>query len=439
MGGTWRTVIVGLAVAAMALAWVGVDAVQRASPGVGPGVGEDRDAAYAVIGALGLGVLALWVVFTRLSRHFRDIGQLDGDLGALRGRGELPAGWQGRSDELGRLAAAVGDLLRRDRRAGGRGEDKLAAVVAALEEPVLLLTDTGRIAALNGPASRMLGTVVAPGMDVYDLLDRPELFRAIERARDAGQPVSAVLRRNDGREFPARVADLGLQAGVAIVVPLRASDVRALLPPETGVRRAARAPHLGDGEPLGAVPLVALSVATDTAGRVTGVGTVRLSGGRVFRTVSLDLTLDPGEGVPPPGARPFADAWPVIAEALRNVAVAGLDAEAALAALAGEVERAGLPPFDPPPALDLGRIAAALDPALAGLDPARLAAALGVVHEDGPAGAPLALLTAEIAAALLLRLDAQGVRTLGEARALAPSPSPPPAEEGSPREFSPDL
>lgn len=428
MGGTWRTVVVGLAVAAMALAWIGVDAVQRA----GPGAGEDRDAAFALIAVLGLGVVALWVVFARLSRHFRDIGQLGGDFGALRGRSELPAAWQGRSDELGRLAAAVGELLRRDRRAGGRGEEKLAAVVAALEEPVLLLTDTGRIAALNGPATRMLGAVVAPGMDVYDLLDRPELFRAIERARDAGQPVPAVLRRNDGREFPARVADLGLQAGVAIVVPLRASDVRALLPPETGVRAAPRAPHLGEGEPLGTMPLVALSVATDAGGRVTGVGTVRLSGGRVFRTVSLDLTLDPGEGVSPPGARPFADAWPVIAEALRNAAVAGLDVDAALAALVGEVERAGLPPFDPPPALDLGRIAAALDPALAGLDPPRLSAALGVVHGEGPAGAPHALLTAEIAAALLRRLDAQGVRTLGEARALALAPSAAPGEKGAP-------
>ncbi|HEY0837664.1 MAG TPA: hypothetical protein VGE72_27360, partial [Azospirillum sp.] len=112
MGGAWRTAVVGLAVAAVALAWVGVDAVRR--------TGEDRDAAFALMGGLGVGILALWVVFARLSRLFRDIGRLHGDLGALRGRAEMPADWTGRDDELGRLAGAVADLLRRDRRAGGR-------------------------------------------------------------------------------------------------------------------------------------------------------------------------------------------------------------------------------------------------------------------------------------------------------------------------------
>ncbi|MGQ9367335.1 exonuclease domain-containing protein [Azospirillum sp. ST 5-10] len=427
MGGTWRVAILGLAVAGLAIAYLGVDVAQR--------TGADAEAFATDMAAAGLGVIALWFVFARLSRHFRDMERLRDDLAALRHLPGPPGSWDGgRMDELGRLADAVAEAFRRERRAGGRAGDRLAAVAMALEEPVLTLDENGRIATLNAAAARLLGNNAAPGMDVYDHIDRPALFRAIEQARAAGELAAATLARRDGSEFPARVADLGLGAGVAVVFPVRPPEYR----PARAAVPAGRA-HGADHEPLGTLPMTALWVATSEpqtgGGRVVGVGTVRLSGGRVFRTVSFDLLVDTGEPLPAAaaaahgiaplalaGARPFAEVWPVVAEALRGSLVVGVGVEAALAALGREVERAGIGPFEAPPALDLGRLAAALDPALdlaaAEPDLPALAAAVGVEHHEGPNGTPHALLAAELASVLVHRLDARGIATLGETRAL---------------------
>lgn len=410
MGGTWRAVVLGLAVVGMALVWLASELVRRA--------GDDRGSFVLAVAAAGLGVLALWWVFSRLVRHFRDLERLASDLSALRHRSDLPADWQARPDEVGRVAAALAELLHRERRTGDGG-GRLATVAAALEEPVLVLSDLGRIALLNPAAARLFGPSVAVGMDVYDVLDRPELFRAIERARGAGQPVPATLRGPGGAELPVQVVDFGLQAGVALVFPFHPA-ARPLLPARPSVATPAAAPAIGEHEPLAALPMVALSV-EQAGGRVVGVGTVRLSGARVFRTVSLDVPVNPGEPVPG-GARPFATAWPVIAEALHHAVVVGVDVDAALAALRMEIGRAGLPAMEEPPALDLRRLAAALDPASAGKDLMALATHFGVApHPNGPH----ALLTAELAAALLRRLAERGITTLGEARALAPYPTLP--------------
>lgn len=412
--------ILGLAVAGMALAYLANELVQRA--------GADGGAFVLAMTVAGIGVLALWWVFSRLVRHFRDLGRLGADLAALRHRNELSADWETRGDEVGRLAAALGELLRRERRTGGGG--RLGAVATALEEPLVVLGDTGRIALLNPAAVRLFGPGVLVGMDVYDLLDRPDLFRAIERARGAGQPVSALLRGPGGAELPAQVVDLGLQAGVALVFPFRPS-AHPLLPARPTAAEAAAAPGVDEREPLAALPMLALWVAT-AADRVVSVATMRLSGARIFRTVSLDVPVNPGEPVPAAalaahgltaeemaGARPFAAAWPVIAEALRHCVVVGVDVDAALAALRAELERTGLPPLDEPPTLDLRHVAAALDPASVDMDLPGLAARFGVVHHAGPAGAPHALLTAELASAMIRCLDERGAATFGEATTLA--------------------
>ncbi|HYG87401.1 MAG TPA: DNA polymerase III subunit epsilon [Azospirillum sp.] len=413
MGGTWRAVMLGLAVAAMALAYLANELAQR---------GVD----YTALAVMGFGVLALWWAFSRLGRHFRDLDRLCGDLTALRHRRELAGDWETRRDELGRLAAALAELLKRERRGLGLDGDRLGTVAAVLEEPLVLLTETGRIALLNPAAQRLFGAGVAAGTDIYDVIERSDLFRAIERARGAGKPVAARLHTAGGAELPVQVADMGLQAGVALVFPFRPTGHPVL--PAVAVQPATAVSAVGEHEPLMALPMVALWVAVAQA-RVVGIGTVRLSGARIFRTVSLDVLVDPGEPVPASelaahgiagldDARPFAAVWPVIDEALRHCVVVGLGVDAALAALRAERERAGLPDVGEQPALDLGRIAAALDPASAGKDLHGLAARFAVVHHEGPAGGPHALLTAELASVLLRRLDERGVTTFGEAQAL---------------------
>ena len=95
-GGAWRGAVLGLAMAGMALAYLGVE--------IGRLAGDDRKAYYTDMAAVGLGVLALWVAFTRLNRHFRDLGRLRDDLSTARGRAAL--GTDARDDEAGQ--ASVG-------------------------------------------------------------------------------------------------------------------------------------------------------------------------------------------------------------------------------------------------------------------------------------------------------------------------------------------
>ncbi|MBP2293500.1 exonuclease domain-containing protein [Azospirillum rugosum] len=434
-GGAWRSAVLGLAVAGLAFAYLGMD--------IGRLVGDDREAYYTDMGAVALGVVALWAAFARLGRHFREVERLRDALAAPRGRLAVDLAKDARDDEAGRLAKAAAEALRHDRPgAAAGGGARLTGVMAALEEPVVVLDDFGRVELLNAAAAGQLG--IAVGADIYDHLSRPELFRAIERARESGQMVSALLRRAQGGEIQVRVRDLGLQAGVALVFPARSVNTPALLAGDRVVLRPlSRAPHLGDEEPLLTLPMVSLWVATtgeadgdDRA--VVAVGTVRLAGPRVFRSLSLDLFVDPGRPIPAEatarhgvtdamvqGARSFAESWPVIAEALHGCMVVGLDVDAALDALERDFVRAGpagtleRPTLERPLSLDLGRLATALDRSLEGAPLDRLCAAFGIAPHPRPDVFAPALIQAELAAAILLQLDGRGIDSHGAARAFA--------------------
>lgn len=434
-GGTWRGTIIGLVVVGLALAWLGAEVARL--------VGDDADAYTLDMAAAGVGALALWWVFVRLGRHFAELGRLSAHLAEAGGRGNPLEDWDGPADgEAGRVLQAAADALRRERRASGRGEAGVGTVLRVIAEPVAILAENGRIGFINPAAAALLGDAAA-GRSVYEAIDRPDLFHAIERARGAGHPVAATLRRRDGVALDVRVADLGLRSGVALLFE-RTMPVAPLPPPATSARAdRGRGPHLGDSEPLATLPLVALWVlATDAdpeAGRAVAIGTVRLSGPRVFRTLSLDLLVDPGVPVPGPivarhhldpaavaGARDFPAVWPVLAEALHGCALIGFEVETTLDLLRRERERSGLGPWRPASALDLGRLAAVVDPASAGGDIAALAAAFGVAPDPRNATFAPALDTAHLAAAVLTRLIDGGVTTHGQALAVAGvSPAPP--------------
>lgn len=426
-GGAWRSAVLGFAVAGMAFAFLGVE--------IGRLAVADPERSLLDMGAVGLGVLALWMAFARLNRHFRDLDRLRDTLSAWRGRSAASLAADAKEDEAGDLARAAAEALRHGRHGESRPGERLAGVIAALEEPVVVLDDFGRIDTLNPAASAHLG--LEAGADIYDHLSRPELFRAIERAREDGQMVSALLRRAQGGEVPVRVKDLGLQSGIALVFPAKAGEVPPRLSGERRLLRPnARPIHLGDEDPLPALPMVSLWIATASGhleeGAVVAVGTVRMVGPRVFRSLSLELFIDPGAPIPAEGtavhgvtaamvegARPFAAAWPVIADALRGCAVVGVGVEASLGTLARACRDAGLPEPEAPPTLDLARLAAALDPALEGASLDRLAAAFGIATDRRMGSFAPALVEAELAAVLLKQLDRRGIATHGQARAFA--------------------
>ncbi|CAO3351907.1 PAS domain-containing protein [Azospirillum palustre] len=428
-GGVWRVVMLGLAVTAAALVFLGVEITQLAA--------DDRTAFTRGLAICGLGLLLVWFVFSRLSRHFRDLDRLSDRLSGARNRVDL----EPMSGELARLSEAV-NLARGSERGlgegllgGGRIDRAMRAALALSDDPLLILDEQGRVEQLNPAASRLLG--VEEGADIGKSLLRDDLARAMERARGGGAPVTAVLRRTEDGELSARVADLGLSAGVLLSFPARGMAHAAGLSGKRtlSLRPAQPATPLGDDEPLAALPFVALWVATAgveaDGGPVIAVGTVRLVGSRIFPTVSLALLIDPIEPVPAEaaarhgigtamvaGERPFAAVWPAIQEALHNCIAVGIGIDSATAALARSAALAGIAEPALPPTLDLGALAAALDPALAGASPDRLAEAFALPRHPrtGPQGEARA--QAELAVALLSRLTERGVVTQGQARAL---------------------
>ncbi|WP_042696165.1 PAS domain-containing protein [Azospirillum sp. B506] len=441
-GGVWRVVMLGLTVAAAALVFLGVEITQLAA--------ADRTAFTRGLAICGLGLLAVWFVFSRLSRHFRDIDRLSDRLSGTRGGIDLEPLSGGHGGELARLAEAVrlvrggecgpGIGLPGDGPLGsGRMGRALRASLALSDDPLLIVDEQGRVEQLNAAAVRLLG--LEEGGDVGKALFRDDLARAMERARGSGAPVTAVLRRTEDGELSARVADLGLGAGALLSFPVRGMAHAAGLSGKRtlSLRPAQPTTPLGDDEPLAALPFVALWVATagvePDGGPVIAVGTVRLVGSRIFPTVSLALLIDPIDPVPAEatarhgigtemvaGERPFAAVWPAIREALHNCIAVGIGVDAALAALARSAAQAGIADPALSPSLDLGILAGALDPALAGASPERLAEVFALPHHRGNAsrGGPQseALAQAELAVALLSRLTERGVVTQGQARAL---------------------
>ena len=437
-GGVWRVVMLGLAVTAAALVFLGVEITQLAA--------DDRTAFTRGLAICGLGLLSVWFVFSRLSRHFRDLDRLSDRLSGARNRVDL----EPMSGELARLAVAV-SMARGSERGlgegslgsppghgplgGGRIDRALRAALALSDDPLVVLDEQGRVEQLNPAASRLLA--LEEGADIGKSLLRDDLARAMERARGGGVPITAVLRRTEDGELSARVADLGLSAGVLLSFPARGmAHAAGLSGKRTLSLRPAQPPSpLGDEEPLAALPFVALWVATagveEGSGPVIAVGTVRLVGSRIFRTVSLALLIDPVEPVPAEaaarhgigtamvaGERPFAAVWPAIQEALHNCIAVGIGIDSAIAALARSAALAGIAEPALPLTFDLGALAAALDPALAGASPDRLAEAFALPRHPrtGPQGEARA--QAELAVALLSRLTERGVVTQGQARAL---------------------
>ncbi|PWC81205.1 DNA polymerase III subunit epsilon [Azospirillum sp. TSH100] len=437
-GGVWRVVMLGLAVAAAALVFLGVEITQLAA--------DDRTAFTRGLAICGLGLLSVWFVFSRLSRHFRDLGRLSDRLSGARSRIDLEPLSGGRGGELARLAEAASlargggngladGPLGNGPLGGGRMDRALRAALVLSDDPLLILDEQGRVEQLNPAAARLLA--VEEGADIGKSLQRDDLARAMERARGSGAPVTAVLRRTEDGELSARVADLGLSAGTLLSFPARGMAHAAGLSGKRtlSLRPAQLATPLGDEEPLAALPFVALWVATageePDDGPVIAVGTVRLVGSRIFPTVSLTLLIDPVDPVPASatarhgidtamvaGERPFAAVWPAIQEALHNCIAVGIGVDLGLAALARSAAQGGIADPALPPSLDLGALAGALDPALAGASPDRLADALALPRHSrkGPQGE--ALFQAELAVALISRLTDRGIVTQGQARAL---------------------
>jgi DNA polymerase-3 subunit epsilon/CBS domain-containing protein len=183
--------------------------------------------------------------------------------------------------------------------------------------------------------------------------------------------------------------------------------------------------------PLSSLNAVVLDLETtglDTAtAHVVQFGAVRVSAGRIERSDVFDELVDPQVPIPESAtaihgigdedvaaAPDFAAIMPKFADWAGACVVLGYSIGFDFAMLKAEHDRAGLP-WKPPRGLDIAHLVQLLSPALPSTSLDTVAAWLGINIRDRHRALGDALLTAEILLALLPRLRAKGIVTLGEA------------------------
>jgi DNA polymerase-3 subunit epsilon len=379
-----------------------------------------------------------------LTRHFRALETVRGLAVTLRGRGpEAAPGPLGTTanDEAGRMRNAILELTALWRAERSAPDDRLEAVLGAVGEAIVVVTDQGQVSLVNGLAMAALGAhEIEVGTSVFAALRRVSLVAAMERARATAAPVTAQLELLTGETFEATVVDLHDHGGAvlcftapeAVQVHLRRLDH------DLSLHDTPPTPEpVSDDTRLDALPVVVLD--TETTGldvnrdRIVSVGAVRLHGTRVYRAAVLDELVNPGvpiaarsvaihgiTGAMVAEAPAFADMLPALEELIDGVVVVGHNIAFDLAMLDRECALATVE-WRAPPALDTLLLAAALDKDARDLNLEAVAERAGVDVHGRHTALGDSLVTAEVYLSLLPRLAEHGITTLGEARAFAQS------------------
>jgi len=401
-------------------------------------------AVAALVGAA-LALAGLWVAHGLLDRHFDELEHLRGDLLVAAGTGtELPRYWaepRRSADEIRRVAAAAGDAIGRHRLARTTLDARLAVVVGAAAEGLVVSTETGLVSLVSAAALARFGAGghLVLGTSLYGVFDRRDVAEAVSRARAEGRPVQARLRTVEGEPVAVRVADLGDHAGFLIsFLALDTAGEAAVyhdlalhdVPPET-------VPP-GPDTPLDALPALALDCEATgldvTTDRILSIGAVRLHGCRLYRHVTFDCLVNPGVKIPPrasavhgitdalvAGAPAFAAVSERLRRLMRGTVLVGHNIGFDLALLRREAALAGIP-WDDPPALDTLRLFAALRPKATQLELEAIAGELGVDIGGRHTALGDSLVAGEIYLRLIPLLADVGVRTFGEACRFAERP-----------------
>ncbi len=435
--GLYRAVLVSLVCAGTAMAALAGLALVNA---VAAGAGSTMLA--AIVAAAAGGALCLWLLALRLREHVGRLERLRGDLViAASHDAPPPARWQTPAvDEIGRLGHAAARLVEAQRLRRSAPDERLAAVVAAAAEGLVVVTETGLVSLANGAALARLGEErIAPGTSVYDLFHRTELTHAAAQARATGRPLATTLQTVLGEPLEARIVELLEPGGILISLPGGDAQVAAGL--RHDLRLHEQPPPAGPvspDTPLGELPVVVIDTETTgldvAADRVVSVGAVRLHGPRIFRHITLDRLVNPGRPIPArstavhgisdamvAGAPPFAHILADVADFLDGAVAVGHCIGFDLKMLEGEATRAA-GAWSSPPALCTMRLAGALFDETDDLSLEAVAERLGVSVQGRHTALGDALVTAEVYVRLLPLLAEAGVLRLGEALAFAERP-----------------
>jgi len=386
-----------------------------------------------------LGWLTLILVHETARSHFDNLRRLRSGIEAValgqlfpHATGEILEKQSGPIAEMARLVAGLAATRHGE---AAKPDKRLAAVLRAIHDGVVVITQSGLISLINGPAKRILGpSHSAIGGSIYARVERESLLAALQLAtRMGGKAVQAQLVFLDGMAHGVSLLTLEEHQGSVIIFPSDeteagheveyALDLHDQPPP---------APPPEDATALSTLPVVVLD--TETTGldsktdSIISVGAVRCHGRRLYRSTVLDLLVNPGRRIPArsTAVHGITDAMvadqPALAALLPEIRsfigdrvvvghVIGFD----LDLLARAFRDAGLD-WKPPLRLDIQLLAAALAPEDAGFEIDDQAARLGINVSGRHTALGDSLVTAEIWGRLIVQLERRGIRTLGEAR-----------------------
>jgi DNA polymerase-3 subunit epsilon len=427
-----RGVIVGLATVACALLVLSVIIALRSLDFI------DRPGFIEVIFALSvvLGALGLWHVHGVVDRHRKALDRLRGAIVTLAGHHDAvlpPLAEAERANEVGQLHDSLSQLLASYAERRGRPSRRLQAILAAMAEAMVVITEQGQVSLVNHAAKDLLGAEeVRVGTSVFAALQRAPIVAAIEQAGEAGRPVAARLQTVTGTELNAMVAGLGEHGGAVLSFAADEVEHRAEVEHDLDLHdQPPPAPEIHDGLALDALPALVLD--TETTGldvngdRVVSIGAVRMHGLRVYRSRAFDRLVNPTVAIPPRATAVHgitdamvldAEGFPAVFNQLRplldGTVLVGHHITFDILMLRRECQlyRVAWPD---PPFLDTLLLAAGLDVDWPGLGLEDLAAVLGVDVHGRHTALGDSLVTAEVYARLLPRLADAGVTTLGEA------------------------
>lgn len=403
--------------------------------------------ALALIGVgATVAVTAFWILIGLVDDHFDGLERLRSRLVMLRAEASGSARAKEaapplRPDaEAGRLSDAALALADVWRLAAAAPDARLTAIVAAVPEALVAITDTGIVSLINAAGLSALGAERARvGTSIFAAIDDRDLAAARQAARASGGAVRAELRHVEGRRIAVRVVDLGPGHG-AVLLPDAGADDAGLaggaLHHDLSLHETPPQPQpIGEDTPLDALPAWVLDLETTGLDhhrcRIVSVGAVRQHGGRLFRGAVIDRLVNPGEPIPAASsavhgitdrlvesAPAFATVLPELERALAGCALVGHNIGFDMAMLTAEAARCGSS-WPAQPTLDTFLLVAALEPARNALDLESIAGDWGVAVEARHTALGDCLITGEIYARLLPRLAERGILTYGAALAFS--------------------
>lgn len=394
-------------------------------------------ALYLAAAAFALAATLGWARLTAVAERDRQLGRLANAIEAAARSAEPRPPTFARAEldpTLTRLQQAAAVLVSRAAPPAAI-QTRLAAILGALPQPVIVITDRGLVSLANQAAVDFLDAEkLQAGTSVFDVVDRTSLDRSLARLAD-GTALETSLRLVCGEERPARLRSLPDHGGTVIAfdgpAPGSTGLTQALeLHEKPPPRHAPRADTTLDALTVMVLDCetTGLNVGVD---RVLSLAAVRLQGATLVRGETIDVLFDPGQPIPAAStaihgitdamavaASPLPVQWPAIEPVLRDCVIVGHNIGFDLTLLEIELRRAGIR-WRRPASLCTVQLAAALDPSLTDLNLEAVARAYGIAVTGRHTALGDALTTAEVYLHLLALMRQNGDRTLADAQARA--------------------